>query len=87
MRLQDQARPASIPPAERSPEGAQRIPGSPARNNLSPDFISFIRATRAEWNIESAMTRARGLGFSAAVDSGEMFARYFAQYRAGKIVP
>jgi hypothetical protein len=33
--------------AERSPEGAQRIPGSLARNNLSPDFISFIRATRA----------------------------------------
>ena len=33
--------------AERSPEGAQRIPGSLACNNLFPDFILFIRATRA----------------------------------------
>jgi hypothetical protein len=32
---------------KRSPEGAQRIPGSRTRNNLSPDFISFVRATRA----------------------------------------
>ena len=35
------------PGVERSPEGVQRIPGSLVRNNLSPDFISFIRATRA----------------------------------------
>ena len=31
---------------KRSPEGAQRIPGSRVRNKPSPDFISFIRATR-----------------------------------------
>jgi hypothetical protein len=31
---------------DRSPEGAQRIPGSLTRNNLSPDCISFVRATR-----------------------------------------
>ena len=35
-----------IPSPQRSPEGAQRIPGSFVRNNRSPDFISFIRATR-----------------------------------------
>ena len=29
-----------------SPQGAQRIPGSRVRSNLSPDVISFIRATR-----------------------------------------
>ena len=33
--------------SQRSPEGAQRIPGSRACKNRSPDFISFIRATRA----------------------------------------
>ena len=34
-------------PTPRSPEGAQRIPGSLARDNVFPDFISFIRAALA----------------------------------------
>ena len=49
---------------ERSPERAQRIPGSIARNNLSPDFISFIRA-RA-WHVALACTLAVGVNEVAA---------------------
>ena len=37
--------------AKRSPEGAQRIPGSVVRNNLSPYSISFIRATCRQFAI------------------------------------
>ena len=42
---------------------------------------------RPEWDIESAMTKARASGFGEAVDTGEMFARHFAHYRAAKIIP
>ncbi len=64
------------------------------KNGLRPTRLDSIALWpysdylfRPEWNIESAMTKARGLGFSDAVDSGEMFAQHFAQYRAEKIVP
>ncbi len=40
-----------------------------------------------EWDIESAMTKARALGFNETLDTGTMFARHFAQYRAEKIIP
>ena len=39
---------------------------------------------RPEWDIESAMTRARTLGFGEALDTGTMFAQHFAQYRAAE---
>lgn len=42
---------------------------------------------RPEWDIKSAMDKARALGFGEALDTGTMFAQHFAQYRAGKIIP
>ena len=42
---------------------------------------------RPEWEIHSSMDKARKLGFSETLDSGAMFARHFAHYRAAKIIP
>jgi nucleoside-diphosphate-sugar epimerase len=42
---------------------------------------------RPEWDIMSAMTKARALGFDAAVDTGTMFRRQFERYRAEKNIP
>ncbi len=42
---------------------------------------------RPEWEIRSVMNKARALGFSETLDSGTMFARHFAHYRAQKIIP
>jgi hypothetical protein len=33
------------------------------------------------------MAKARALGFSETLESGTMFARHFAHYRAEKIIP
>ena len=37
---------------------------------------------RPEWEIHSSMDKARALGFGEALDTGTMFARHFAHYRA-----
>ena len=42
---------------------------------------------RPEWDMQSTMTKARDRGFGEAPDSGTMFARHFAHYRAAKIIP
>lgn len=42
---------------------------------------------RPEWDVASAMDKARALGFGERVDSAEMFMRHFEHYRANKIVP
>ena len=42
---------------------------------------------RPQWDIKSTMTKARALGFGEALDSGTMFARHFAHYRAEKVIP
>jgi nucleoside-diphosphate-sugar epimerase len=42
---------------------------------------------RPEWEIHSSMDKARALGFRETLDSGTMFARHFAHYRAAKIIP
>ena len=42
---------------------------------------------RPEWEIHSSMDKARALGFTETLDSGEMFERHFAHYRAAKIIP
>jgi len=42
---------------------------------------------RPEWEIRSVMDKARALGFAETLDSGTMFARHFAHYRAEKIIP
>ncbi len=41
---------------------------------------------RPEWDIVSSMEKARGLGFDETLDTGAMFARHFAHYRAEKII-
>src|SRR5450759_1231157 len=40
-----------------------------------------------EWDVMSAMSKARALGFQEGVDSWAMFIRQFAHYRAMKIIP
>ena len=42
---------------------------------------------RPEWEIHSSMNKARALGFGESLDTGTMFARHFAHYRAAKIIP
>jgi nucleoside-diphosphate-sugar epimerase len=42
---------------------------------------------RPEWDIMSAMNKARRCGFDERVDTSEMFARVFATYREQRIVP
>lgn len=42
---------------------------------------------RPEWDIISAMDKARRLGFHERVDSPDMFARSFASYRDQRIIP
>lgn len=42
---------------------------------------------RPEWDVMSAMSKARALGFRDTVDSGAMFIRQFEHYRAAKIIP
>ncbi len=40
-----------------------------------------------EWDVMSAMSKARALGFQESVDSRAMFTRQFEHYRAAKIIP
>ncbi len=40
-----------------------------------------------EWDVMSAMSKARARGFQEAIDSGAMFCRQFEHYRATKIIP
>jgi len=40
-----------------------------------------------EWDVMSAMSKARALGFQESANSGAMFIRQFAHYRAMKIIP
>jgi nucleoside-diphosphate-sugar epimerase len=40
-----------------------------------------------EWDVMSAMSKARALGFQEGVDSWAMFIRQFAHYRALKVIP
>ena len=40
-----------------------------------------------EWDVMSAMLKARALGFQETVDSSAMFIRQFEHYRAEKIIP
>lgn len=42
---------------------------------------------RPEWDVMSAMSKARALGFHDTVDSSAMFIRQFEHYRAAKIIP
>ena len=42
---------------------------------------------RPQWDVTSSMEKARCLGFNDTVDSGEMFRRQFANYRAQRIIP
>lgn len=42
---------------------------------------------RPEWDIMSAMDKARRFGFGDRVDTRQMFARIFADYRARRIIP
>lgn len=42
---------------------------------------------RPEWDIMSAMDKARRFGFRDRVDTREMFARIFADYRARRVIP
>jgi nucleoside-diphosphate-sugar epimerase len=65
-----------------------------ARHGLAPDALDRVvlwnygdYAFAPQWDIMSAMEKARGLGFEARVDTVEMFARYFAAYRDRRIIP
>jgi len=49
------------------------------------DYAGYV--FRPEWDIISAMDKARRLGFEERVDSREMFARLFSAYRAQRIIP
>lgn len=42
---------------------------------------------RPDWDIVSSMQKARSLGFSESLDSFDMFARQFENYRKEKIIP
>ena len=42
---------------------------------------------RPDWDVFSSMAKARALGFSDSVDSFDMFARQFENYRKEKIIP
>ncbi|NBR29483.1 MAG: NAD-dependent dehydratase, partial [Betaproteobacteria bacterium] len=42
---------------------------------------------RPDWNVFSSMEKARSLGFSESLDSFDMFARQFENYRKEKIIP
>ena len=65
-----------------------------ARHGLKPSALDRIvlwnygdYAFAPEWDIMSAMEKARRCGFSGRVDTREMFARMFAGYREQKIIP
>jgi nucleoside-diphosphate-sugar epimerase len=42
---------------------------------------------RPDWDIVSSMTKARALGFNDSIDSSDMFARQFENYRKEKLIP
>jgi hypothetical protein len=42
---------------------------------------------KPEWDIMSATEKIHAFGFDEAVDTGAMFARQFAHYRAEEIIP
>jgi nucleoside-diphosphate-sugar epimerase len=42
---------------------------------------------RPDWNIVSSMAKARALGFNDSIDSFDMFARQFENYRKEKFIP
>ena len=42
---------------------------------------------KPEWDIMSSMAKVRALGFAEALDTGTMFERQFANYRAAKTIP
>jgi nucleoside-diphosphate-sugar epimerase len=42
---------------------------------------------RPEWDVMSAMSKARAFGFEASVDSSAMFIRQFENYRNEKVIP
>ena len=42
---------------------------------------------RQDWDVLSNLTRLRRTGFAGSIDSAEMFARQFTQYRAARLMP
>ena len=65
-----------------------------AKHGLKPTRLATLALwpygdylLRPEWEIRSVMNKARALGFRETLDSGTMFARHFAHYRAQKIIP
>ena len=65
-----------------------------AKHGLKPTRLATLALwpygdylLRPEWEIRSVMNKARALGFCETLDSGTMFARHFAHYRAQKIIP
>ena len=65
-----------------------------AQHRLRPTALGTIALwpygdylLRPEWEIHSAMTKARAAGFGEAIDTAAMFAQHFAHYRAAKIIP
>lgn len=49
------------------------------------DYAGYV--FRPEWDIISAMDKARRFGFEERVDSREMFVRLFSAYRAQRVIP
>ncbi|MNC87211.1 hypothetical protein D3C83_29160 [compost metagenome] len=65
-----------------------------ARHRLRPTPLDRIAlwdygdyVFRPEWDIMSAMNKARRCGFDERVDTLDMFARVFANYREQRILP
>jgi nucleoside-diphosphate-sugar epimerase len=64
------------------------------KHNLNPTRLNDVALwpygdylLRPEWEIHSSMDKARALGFDESLDTGKMFARHFAHYRAARIIP
>jgi len=64
------------------------------KHNLNPTRLNDVALwpygdylLRPEWEIHSSMDKVRALGFGESLDTGTMFARHFAHYRAARIIP
>lgn len=62
-----------------------RLRAAPLERTALWDYGDYV--FRPEWDIMSAMDKARRCGFEARVDTREMFARVFAGYREARVIP